>query len=75
MIFVGFPQKKKEMIKAILSGIFASLASLFSKFATNKSPIWVVGIVLSNLAMWFTFTSALEQSSNTIRYQMNNFII
>lgn len=57
-------------IMAIISGICASLASLFSKLAmaTNQSLLWIGGVVLSNLIMWWTFTFALEKSPSSIRF-------
>lgn len=58
---------------AIISGIFASLASLFSKIGvTSMNPLFGALMVASNILMWITFTKALSSSPSSITVQVLN---
>jgi len=72
------------MFWAIVSGCFASLASVFAKIASRIDTVqfdatffiwkafWVSLVVISNMIMWKTFTTALARSSNTLTVTVLN---
>ncbi|KAJ3036753.1 hypothetical protein HDV00_002415 [Rhizophlyctis rosea] len=74
------PILPKHTILAILSGMFASLASLSAKLISTTTPsttpihrtFSLLATILSNLLMWLTFSKALAATPSTVEVTVLN---